>query len=331
MVGRRYRRLLRAEAAAPAPSTPNGANLARGHCGSCTPSAPSEVSLANAAGRERDGGNSDGGHSARCLPAALCCQTWCGSHQGFLQVVVRPTAREWRTFRAREGGAAEGAAAESTMYGEFLRIVLEIINCALAAGQGPASNPQLVYSLLHRQDVFAAFRGQADLQELLGNVFLVLDFFNARVRRPPPPPTRVPTPKLRHETSPGRSVATHQMHQVSVSPAGVPSSDQQCKLVACSGVPATQLQNHPPPTTHPSGLPSERRWSTGSLSPETGPRPPSQHWQSWGCGIAMVCPLCLGEAVPPGAGAGAGSAARLRITFVPIRATYGFVPSDEQP
>lgn len=79
------------------------------------------------------------------------------------------------------GGTGEAAAAESQMYAEFLRIVLEIINCALAAGKGPASNPQLVYSLLHRQEVFASFRHEAQFQELLANVFLVLDFFNARV------------------------------------------------------------------------------------------------------------------------------------------------------
>lgn len=35
MVGRRYRRLLRAEAAAPPPSTPNGADLAGERCSSC--------------------------------------------------------------------------------------------------------------------------------------------------------------------------------------------------------------------------------------------------------------------------------------------------------
>ena len=70
------------------------------------------------------------------------------------------------------------------MYAEFLRIVLEVINCALAAGRGPASNPQLVYSLLHRQEVFVPFRGEPAFTELLANVFVVLDFFNARVRHP---------------------------------------------------------------------------------------------------------------------------------------------------
>lgn len=42
------------------------------------------------------------------------------------------------------------------VYHDFLRIVLEIINCIIT--QGLRNNPELVYALLHRQDVFTPFQ-----------------------------------------------------------------------------------------------------------------------------------------------------------------------------
>ncbi len=47
-------------------------------------------------------------------------------------------------------------AAELRVYADFLRIVLEILNCILTTRL--AENPELVYALLHRQEVFAPFR-----------------------------------------------------------------------------------------------------------------------------------------------------------------------------
>jgi hypothetical protein len=51
---------------------------------------------------------------------------------------------------------------------DFLRIVLEIINCILSSGL--QRNPELVYSVLHKQDAFAGLRQQQRLAELLDNV-----------------------------------------------------------------------------------------------------------------------------------------------------------------
>ncbi len=39
-----------------------------------------------------------------------------------------------------------------------------------------------VYALLHRQEVFAPFRSQPRFADLMENIFLVLDHFNAKVR-----------------------------------------------------------------------------------------------------------------------------------------------------
>lgn len=45
---------------------------------------------------------------------------------------------------------------EQQVYFDFLRIVLEILNCMIA--KGLRQNPELVYTLLHRQDVFAGLQ-----------------------------------------------------------------------------------------------------------------------------------------------------------------------------
>lgn len=45
---------------------------------------------------------------------------------------------------------------EQQVYYDFLRIVLEILNCMIA--KGLRQNPELVYTLLHRQEVFRALQ-----------------------------------------------------------------------------------------------------------------------------------------------------------------------------
>lgn len=58
--------------------------------------------------------------------------------------------------RAQEGRSPAGQEQEVQVYHDFLRIVLEIINCIIT--QGLRKNPELVYALLHRQDVFTPFQ-----------------------------------------------------------------------------------------------------------------------------------------------------------------------------
>eukprot|EP00884_Botryococcus_braunii_P022736 jgi/Botrbrau1/9146/Bobra.160_3s0019.1 len=82
----------------------------------------------------------------------------------------------------REGEAAGDPdlhAAEVRVYADFLRIVLEILNCILTSRL--SENPELVYALLHRQEVFAPFRLLPRFSELVNNIELVLNFFNQRV------------------------------------------------------------------------------------------------------------------------------------------------------
>ena len=51
---------------------------------------------------------------------------------------------------------------ELQVYADFLRIVLEILNTVITAGL--PQNPELVYALLHRQEVFAPFQARSGLR-----------------------------------------------------------------------------------------------------------------------------------------------------------------------
>jgi len=64
--------------------------------------------------------------------------------------------RYQRLQRVAAEGPGKGRGDELQVYGDFLRIVLEILNCIIATNL-PA-NPELVYALLHRQEVFMPFR-----------------------------------------------------------------------------------------------------------------------------------------------------------------------------
>lgn len=78
------------------------------------------------------------------------------------------------------GGAPSGdVPTELHIYTDFLRIVLEIINAILTYAL--PRNPEVVYALLHRQELFVPFRHHPRFYELLENIFTVIDFFNARI------------------------------------------------------------------------------------------------------------------------------------------------------
>lgn len=62
---------------------------------------------------------------------------------------------------------------------DFLRIVLEVINAIITYVL--PHNPEVVYALLHQQELFKPFRDHPQFHELLENIYTVLDFFNTRV------------------------------------------------------------------------------------------------------------------------------------------------------
>lgn len=76
-------------------------------------------------------------------------------------------------------GLLEDVSTELHIYTDFLRLVLEIINAILTYAL--PRNPEVVYAIMHRQEVFQPFKNHPRFHELLENVFTVLDFFNSRM------------------------------------------------------------------------------------------------------------------------------------------------------
>ncbi|XP_020579744.1 dymeclin isoform X2 [Phalaenopsis equestris] len=81
--------------------------------------------------------------------------------------------------QAGGGMIAEDMSSDLYIYAEFLRIVLEILNAILTYAL--PQNPEVVYAIMHRQEVFQPFKNHPKFHELLENVYTVLDFFNSRM------------------------------------------------------------------------------------------------------------------------------------------------------
>ncbi|KAL5712454.1 hypothetical protein ACHQM5_014691 [Ranunculus cassubicifolius] len=73
----------------------------------------------------------------------------------------------------------EDMSAELHIYTDFLRIVLEILNAILSYAL--PRNPEVVYAIMHREEVFLPFKNHPRFNELLENIYSVLDFFNSRM------------------------------------------------------------------------------------------------------------------------------------------------------
>ncbi|KAL7220356.1 hypothetical protein ACSBR2_013270 [Camellia fascicularis] len=73
----------------------------------------------------------------------------------------------------------EDSSTELHIYTDFLRIVLEILNAILTYAL--PRNPEVVYAIMHRQEIFQPFKNHPRFNELLENIFTVLDFFNSRM------------------------------------------------------------------------------------------------------------------------------------------------------
>ncbi|XP_027365717.1 dymeclin isoform X2 [Abrus precatorius] len=73
----------------------------------------------------------------------------------------------------------EDMSTELHIYTDFLRLVLEIINAILTYAL--PRNPEVVYAIMHRQEVFQPFKNHPRFNELLDNIYTVLDFFNSRM------------------------------------------------------------------------------------------------------------------------------------------------------
>ncbi|ESQ36507.1 hypothetical protein EUTSA_v10006925mg [Eutrema salsugineum] len=74
---------------------------------------------------------------------------------------------------------SEDLAAELQIFTDFLRLVLDILNAILTYAL--PRNPEVVYAIMHRQEVFQPFKNHPRFHELVENIYTVLDFFNSRM------------------------------------------------------------------------------------------------------------------------------------------------------
>src|SRR5690554_5112167 len=65
------------------------------------------------------------------------------------------------------------------IYGDLVTLVLEIINSTLT--HKLKANPQLVYSLLHKQEMFAYFRNDLKFKDLIHNIEQAVNYFQVKV------------------------------------------------------------------------------------------------------------------------------------------------------
>ncbi|KAK7393723.1 hypothetical protein VNO78_22287 [Psophocarpus tetragonolobus] len=76
-----------------------------------------------------------------------------------------------------ESSLIENMSVELHIYTDFSRLVLEIINAILTYAL--PRNPEMVYAIMHRQEVFLPFKNNPHFNELVENIYSVLDFFNS--------------------------------------------------------------------------------------------------------------------------------------------------------
>ncbi|KAG0098123.1 hypothetical protein BGZ93_001097 [Podila epicladia] len=69
--------------------------------------------------------------------------------------------------------------ADVIIYGDMVTLVLEIINSTLT--HKLKANPQLVYSLLHKQEMFAYFRNDIKFKDLIHNIEQAVGYFQQKV------------------------------------------------------------------------------------------------------------------------------------------------------
>lgn len=115
-------------------------------------------------------------HAARCLLST--CDVF---SRRFLKHSRARSSDEVEVPSSAEG--AEDSAEALTMFADYLRISLEVINLTLSAG--PEINEHLVYALLERHALFEPLRTLSECADLVENIDLVVEHFGAMIRAEP--------------------------------------------------------------------------------------------------------------------------------------------------
>ncbi|KAF2620341.1 hypothetical protein F2Q68_00038244 [Brassica cretica] len=88
------------------------------------------------------------------------------------------------SLSGEDDSVSEDLAAELQIFTDFLRLVLDILNAILTYAL--PRNPEIVYAIMHQQEVFQPFKNHPRFHELVENIYIVdsitvLDFFNSRM------------------------------------------------------------------------------------------------------------------------------------------------------
>jgi hypothetical protein len=111
-----------------------------------------------------------------CLAALANCAPHCASLSG---VAAQRLVSLFHALARRAERLAAASHADADVFADLARLELEVLNATLT--HALPRNPELVYALLQRPDVFTPWRGHARLGDLTENVMAVIDWFSARL------------------------------------------------------------------------------------------------------------------------------------------------------
>jgi hypothetical protein len=111
-----------------------------------------------------------------CLAALANCAPHCA---GLCGAAAQRLVSLFHALARRADRLAAAGHADADVFADLARLVLEVLNATLTYAL--PRNPELVYTLLQRPDVFTPWRGHARLGDLTENVCAVIDWFSARL------------------------------------------------------------------------------------------------------------------------------------------------------
>ncbi|CAG8483131.1 13066_t:CDS:10, partial [Cetraspora pellucida] len=88
-------------------------------------------------------------------------------------------AKRYQKLYKKVQDGEEDNSDDIVIYGDLVCLVLEIINSVLTRRLN--SNPELIYSLLHKKDLFTRFQSHPRFSELIANINNVTSYFHTRI------------------------------------------------------------------------------------------------------------------------------------------------------
>ena len=99
--------------------------------------------------------------------------------QRLVNVLALFTRRYSRLMiKIRDEGDSSGARTEANVCEDFIRIVFEILNGLVVDAESLRLNPEIVYALMHREELFSAFRTHEMFAEYVQNIENILSMYN---------------------------------------------------------------------------------------------------------------------------------------------------------